>query len=43
MENDEIFLPTKDNHPDWEYMMLYINNIGEKVAGIMDNCHFDEI
>lgn len=43
MENDEIFLPTKDNHPDWEYMMLYINNIGKKVAGIMDNCHFDEI
>jgi len=43
MEKDEILLPTKDNHPDWDYMVIYINNIRKKVAGILDNCIFDEI
>ncbi len=32
MENDEIFLPTKDGCPDWEYMNNYIESIAKKVS-----------
>lgn len=32
MENDEIFLPTKDGCPDWEYMNNYIKSIANKIS-----------
>ena len=43
MQKDEILLPTKDNHPDWEYMMQFIENIGRKVNLIINYCNFDNI